>query len=122
MAHSVLQWPVGRLHGYGDRLRICRVLSGGRTSAAARGRPFVPDADVIHDLDGAQPPHDGRQTWTGVRIGDWTVVDAPGCESRSDADAPDGRDARLPRPSGARGRDMSAVHTELWSYFLMVIV
>ena len=40
MAHSVLQWHVGRLHGYGDCLRICRLLSGRRIAAAACRRVF----------------------------------------------------------------------------------
>ena len=63
MAHSVLQRPVGRLHGYGGRVRLCRLLSGGRIAAAACRRTFVPDADVVPDVDGAQRTHDDRQTW-----------------------------------------------------------
>src|SRR6187455_2151445 len=113
---------VGRLHGYGGRLRFCWLLSGGRIAAAARRRTFVPDADVVPHVHGTQRTHDARQTWTGIGIADRAVAHNSRRQSRPDVDGPDRRHACLSRASHTRGHDMNPLLMELWPYFLMVLV
>ena len=54
VAHRFLQRTCRRLHGDGDDIRLCRLLSCRRVAAAVCGSAAVPHADVVPDVDRAQ--------------------------------------------------------------------
>ena len=103
MAHSVLQWPVGRLMATATVFGFVGFYFAAGLPPLL-GRAFVPDADVVPDVHGmnARMMVDKLGLILGLLIG--PLLTAPHVSSRSDVDGPYRRDTRLSRPSCARGR------------------